>query len=425
MPGTNERRWMSREGAAVLRPDVGPSRRGVLEWTRVLAAPKAVRTSGLCAALLLGLLVANTARADGPAIGWGNDLGGQASPPISVNGTSGTASAISAHVTHRCAIQAETGHVVCWGDDNEGQASPPASVNGTSGTASAIDVGSRHSCAIQAGTDNVVCWGSNSTWYDGSYTGQATPPASVDGTSGTASAIAAGETHSCAIQAGTGNVVCWGSNVSWTYGPAYTGQATPPASVDGTSGTASAISAVANHSCAIQAGTGNVICWGLNGDGEASPPPSVDGTSGTASAIAVGHRHSCAIQAGTGNVVCWGSNFSVLLQATVNQASPPASVDGTSGTASAISAGVDQSCAIQAGTGGGRLRGVFAVRACLGRRYRRHGERHRRRSVGKLRDPGRDQQRHLLGLLLSDVGCSLFGQRHPRHGERHRGRGRP
>jgi alpha-tubulin suppressor-like RCC1 family protein len=34
----------------------------------------------------------------------------------------------------------------------------------------------------------------------------------------------------------------------------------------------------------------------------------VDGTAGTASAIAAGLYHSCAIQAGTGAVVCWGLN---------------------------------------------------------------------------------------------------------------------
>jgi hypothetical protein len=33
-------------------------------------------------------------------------------------------------------------------------------VNGTSGTASAIAVGGHHSCGIQAGTGGVICWGS-------------------------------------------------------------------------------------------------------------------------------------------------------------------------------------------------------------------------------------------------------------------------
>jgi hypothetical protein len=65
----------------------------------------------------------------------------------------------------------------------------------------------------------------------------------------------------------------------------------------------------------------------------------VDGTSGTATAIAAGYYHSCAIQAGSDAVVCWGSNFS-------GQATPPPSVDGTAGTASAISAGTYHTLAI-------------------------------------------------------------------------------
>jgi hypothetical protein len=119
--------------------------------------------------------------------------------------------------------------------------------------------------------------------------GQATPPPSVDGTAGSASAIATGSGHSCAIQAGSGAVVCWGYN--------YWGQATPPPAVDGTAGSASAIAAGSEHSCAIQTGTGAVVCWGSNATGEATPPSSVDGSAGTASAIAAGGAHSLAIAA--------------------------------------------------------------------------------------------------------------------------------
>jgi hypothetical protein len=148
-----------RDAAAPRRPDAGRFRRGLLERTHALPAPKAVRTSGLCAVLLLGLLAASTAHADGPVIGWGQDNYGQASAPASVNGTNGTATAIAAGPYHSCAIQAGTGNVVCWGLNSSGQASPPASVDGTNGTASAIAAGGAHSCAIQAGTGNVVCWG--------------------------------------------------------------------------------------------------------------------------------------------------------------------------------------------------------------------------------------------------------------------------
>src|SRR5262245_547872 len=66
--------------------------------------------------------------------------------------------------------------------------------------------------------------------------------------------------------------------------------------------TATAVAAGFYHSCAIQASTGAVVCWGDDGYGQATPPPSVDGSAGTGSAIAAGGWHSCAIQAGTGAV---------------------------------------------------------------------------------------------------------------------------
>jgi hypothetical protein len=266
---------------------------------------------------------------DGSVIGWGSYEYGQALPPISVDGSDGTARAIAAGGYHSCAIRAETGNVVCWGLDNRGQTWPPTSVDGTDGTASAVSTGDYHSCGIQAETGNVICWGLDDH-------GQTLPPTSVDGTDGTARAIAAGGYHSCAIRAETGNVVCWGMDDD--------GRASPPASVDGTDGTARAVAAGGYHSCAIQAKTDNVICWGSDNVGQASPPTSVDGTDGTALAVAAGGYHSCAIQAETDNVICWGSD-------NVGQASPPTSVDGTDGSARAIAAGGYHSCAIQAESG--------------------------------------------------------------------------
>src|SRR5881396_2365054 len=90
----------------------------------------------------------------------------------------------------------------------------------------------------------------------------------------TASAIAVGGYHDCALQAATGAVVCWGENSQ--------GAATPPDSVNGIAGTASAIAAGGDHSCAI-AGDGDVVCWGVAASGTTTPPASVNGTLGTAS----------------------------------------------------------------------------------------------------------------------------------------------
>ena len=115
--------------------------------------------------------------------------------------------------------------------------------------------------------------------------------------------------------------------------------------MNGATGTATAIAAGHSFSCAIQAGTGKLICWGTGGLAVPGPPAAVDGTMGTASAVALGEFHCCAIQAGTGKVVCWGDfNHSY----NYGQATPPASVDGTAGTASAIAAGTYHTLAIRA-----------------------------------------------------------------------------
>ena len=289
---------------------------------------RVIRSTGWTVAFAIAWLAAGPARSDGPVVGWGNDLDGQATPPVWVNGAVGTATAIAAGGSHSCAIRAVTGNVVCWGRNDIGQATPPPPVNGGAGTATAISAGDSHTCAIQAGTGKVVCWGND-------VAGGATPPPSVDGTAGTATAIAAGGAHSCAIRAGTGNVICWGFDLD--------GQATPPPSVDGTAGTATAIVAGATHSCAIRAGTANVVCWGRNDFGQATPPSAVNGGAGTATAISALDTHSCAIQSGSAKVVCWGSDVA-------GQATPPPRVDGTAGTATAITAGGAHSCAIRAGT---------------------------------------------------------------------------
>jgi hypothetical protein len=74
------------------------------------------------------------------------------------------------------------------------------------------------------------------------------------------------------------------------------------------------------------------VGWGRNDFGQATAPESVAGTAGTATFIAAGLEHSCAIQAGTRKVVCWGRNDN-------GEATPPAEVNATTGTATAVVAG--------------------------------------------------------------------------------------
>src|SRR5262245_27220674 len=81
----------------------------------------------------LTMLAASPAPGAGPVVGWG------AGAPQPRPGL--VASAIAAGGFHACAIEAGSAAVACWGDDSYGQATPPASVDGTTGTASAIAVG--------------------------------------------------------------------------------------------------------------------------------------------------------------------------------------------------------------------------------------------------------------------------------------------
>jgi len=62
---------------------------------------------------------------------------------------------VSAAVAQAGPIPTPTDWVVGWGSDNFGQATPPRAVNGASGTATDIAGGTFHSCAIQTDTGDV------------------------------------------------------------------------------------------------------------------------------------------------------------------------------------------------------------------------------------------------------------------------------
>ena len=87
----------------------------------------------------------------------------------------------------------------------------PVDVLGLTNGVSAISVGGGHNCAL-VGRGEVRCWGFK--YYgelgDGTTT-DSIAPVTVSGLNRGASAIAAGEIHTCAITAG-GQVKCWGWN---------------------------------------------------------------------------------------------------------------------------------------------------------------------------------------------------------------------
>jgi cysteine-rich repeat protein len=145
-------------------------------------------------------------------------------------GAGRTAVAISAGGYHTCAVL-DTGAVRCWGhggqgrlgysnQDNIGDDEAPGSVGtvnlGAGRTAVAVAAGTWHTCAILDG-GAVRCWGSGS-WGQLGYgntndVGDDETPGSVGtvdiGPGRTATALAAGAYHTCAIL-DTGAVLCWG-----------------------------------------------------------------------------------------------------------------------------------------------------------------------------------------------------------------------
>ena len=272
-------------------------------------------------------------------------------------GTGRTATAIAAGGNHTCALL-DNASVKCWGRNQNGQLGIgndelmgnhlnemgddlPSIDLGTGRTATAITAGYFHTCAL---LDNasVKCWGRNdqgqlglgNTTQIGDNPGEMGDNLpSIDlGTGRTATAIAAGGYHSCAIL-DNASVKCWGENAEGQLGigtTADTGNQSEEMgdnlpSIDlGTGRTATAIASMRNHTCAIL-DNASVKCWGENGQGQlgigttadmgnqsgemGDNLPSIDlGTGRTATAIAAGYYHSCAAL-DNGAVKCWGDNF--------------------------------------------------------------------------------------------------------------------
>jgi len=269
---------------------------------------------------------------------------------------SSSANPIVAGRYHSCAILGNAS-VKCWGrsnlgnlgigttddrGDEAGEMAALSSINlGTGRTATSISGSNVHTCAL---LDNasVKCWGyglngrlgqGNTSNLGGGANEMGDNLPSIDlGTGRTATAIAAGGNHSCAIL-DNASVKCWGKNIFGQLGLDYTPDnlGHQPGEMGdnlssinlGTGRTATAIAAGSSHSCAIL-DNASVKCWGYNaygllgidnnttqmGDnpGEMAQLTGINlGPGRTATAIAAGYRHSCALL-DDASVKCWGYN---------------------------------------------------------------------------------------------------------------------
>ena len=133
--------------------------------------------------------------------------------------------------------------------------------------------------------------------------------------------LTAGQWHTCALT-GSGAVKCWGSAGYNLLGDGSSGPHPAPVAVlglDGVAESATAVAAGASHVCAIL-DSGAMKCWGSDGhgqlgDGEAAesqptpvPVEGIDGLTKSATAVTAGNYHTCAVLVG-GAVECWGRGY--------------------------------------------------------------------------------------------------------------------
>jgi alpha-tubulin suppressor-like RCC1 family protein len=209
---------------------------------------------------------------------WGNNYNGELGNgttkerhiPVAVSRLASGARAISPGTYFTCGL-GSGGRVECWGANDSGQLGDgtttdrhtPVAVSGLARGFKSIGAGDGHACAL--GSGGVECWGSNGSGQlgDGSNTDSSIPVA-VSGLVGV-QAIAVGGAHNCVLGSG-GGVECWGANDSGRLGDGTTTDRDTPVAVSGLQSGVRAIAAGESHTCALL-GSGGVVCWGENFDG--------------------------------------------------------------------------------------------------------------------------------------------------------------
>jgi alpha-tubulin suppressor-like RCC1 family protein len=291
--------------------------------------------SGVTDISLAGTNTTACAIASGGARCWGYNgegkfgngtTGGESNTPVQVPGLESGVTKISAAGGHVCAVQ--NGGAKCWGSGDAGRlgygaaddSSSPVVPAGFDSGVTDIAAGWRHTCGIKDGA--IMCWGDNTNYQLGygdtfSYSNpyRYTPKPLTSPPPGTAVAIAAGVDLSCALM-DSGAVYCWGSNGGGKLGAGSAlAKSANPLPVTGLGSGVSAISANAQHACAIKSGT--AFCWGdgqygklgngaTDAQGNDSNVPVQVSNIGGVTSIAVGANHTCAVA--SGKYYCWGNN---------------------------------------------------------------------------------------------------------------------
>lgn len=174
---------------------------------------------------------------------------------------------------HSCALMTD-GSVYCWGKNTSGQLGDgtnqlqptPVKVALPQGTTAVnLTVGHDHTCAILSDR-NAYCWGNNASDQLGDGTGlNSNKPVKVKLPTGRyAKAIAAGESHTCAILDDY-KIHCWGLNNNGQLGDGTTTKRLAPMPIIIPQGRSFATQLTANHdiTCAIF-DREHLYCWGFH-----------------------------------------------------------------------------------------------------------------------------------------------------------------
>ena len=299
---------------------------------------------------------------------WGRNSDGQLGDgtqlprprPINVTGLTGVA-AVALGAEHTCALL-QNGSVKCWGANVAGQLGDgttqehliPADVIGLGGAAVALAAGDDYTCAVvQPG--GVKCWGINSAGQLGDGTTTAASfPVSAAGLSSGVVAISAGAEHTCALLQ-SGGVKCWGANVAGQLGDGATANRSTPVDVSNLAGV-SKIDAGGAHTCATLT-DGSLRCWGANNSGQLGDgtrvgqllPAAVSGLPGAATAVEAGIVHTCALLS-NGSVVCWGNNeYNQVGDGTATLRTAPTQVSGLGANVLSLQVGGYHTCVLVTG----------------------------------------------------------------------------